>query len=338
MPNRRPRTPATPEQPSPERLVAIGAELRAAREARGEDLADIATYLRIRPHYLEALERGDAQALPARPYAIGFLRAYADHLGLGGSGLVARLKEAMAAAATPDLGPREPLAEGRRPAGALVAASLLLAAGIYGGYYMLTPDSRAVLETVAEVPGQQPEPVASPPMDVRPEPVPATPAAAVPVMAVATPSAASLPAPENSPLPASLPVADVTSAIAAESAGASGVAPSRPIAVLDVDAAPPADRSESGAEARIVLLARESSWVQVRSLARDWVRTRTLTPGERFALPDRTDLALWTGNAGGLELLLDGRSVGLAGAPGAVVKDLPLAPDALRQRLVSATP
>ena len=63
-----------------------------------------------------------------------------------------------------------------------------------------------------------------------------------------------------------------------------------------------------------------------RSRSRAWDATTAI---EALAA---ADLALWTGNAGGLELLLDGRSVGLAGAPGAVVKDLPLAPDALRQR------
>jgi cytoskeleton protein RodZ len=66
------------------------------------------------------------------------------------------------------------------------------------------------------------------------------------------------------------------------------------------------------------------------------VRTRTLTPGERLDLPDRADLALWTGNAGGLEILVDGQSLGRAGAAGSVVRDLPLLPEALRQRLTAA--
>ena len=87
-----------------------------------------------------------------------------------------------------------------------------------------------------------------------------------------------------------------------------------------------------------MLLAHESSWVQVRSAARDYVRTRTLQPGERFVLPDRADLALWTGNAGGLELLLDGQSLGRAGALGAVVRDLPLTPESLRQRMAAPIP
>ena len=75
-----------------------------------------------------------------------------------------------------------------------------------------------------------------------------------------------------------------------------------------IDAARPAVASDDDAEGRLTLVARETSWVQVRSAGRDYVRTRTLQRGDRFALPDRGDLALWTGNAGGLELLVDGQS------------------------------
>ena len=90
------------------------------------------------------------------------------------------------------------------------------------------------------------------------------------------------------------------------------------------------------AAGRVVLVARDSSWIQVRSADRAFVRTRTLQPGDRFAVPDRNDLALSTGNAGGLEILLDGQSVGRVGAPGAVVKNLSLAPDVLKQRVAAA--
>ncbi len=83
------------------------------------------------------------------------------------------------------------------------------------------------------------------------------------------------------------------------------------------------------AQAAVMLLARETTWIQVRSIDRTFVRTRTLEPGDRFYLPARDDLALWTGNAGGLEIWLGDRRLGPAGAPGQVVRDLPLRPGAL---------
>ncbi len=82
-------------------------------------------------------------------------------------------------------------------------------------------------------------------------------------------------------------------------------------------------------QAAVMLLARETTWIQVRSIDRTFVRTRTLEPGDRFYLPARDDLALWTGNAGGLEIWLGDRRLGLAGAPREVVRDLPLRPAAL---------
>ena len=87
---------------------------------------------------------------------------------------------------------------------------------------------------------------------------------------------------------------------------------------------------EGGNPGRVVILARETSWIQIRSPGRDFVRTRTLEPGDRFVLPDRTDLALWTGNAGGIEILLDGQSLGVPGARGEVVKSFMLDPEALK--------
>lgn len=313
-------------------LASLGAELRAARTARGEDLTDIASYLRIRPHYLAALEAGEGAALPPRTYAIGFLRAYAQALGLDAEALVARLKASLVPAPMPELVQHEPkVAAGRRPAVSLVAASILLLGGLYVGYRLIGGDAASVPAQVAELSGTR-APVAV----LAPE---SPPAGDLPPLHAAAPEPAAPPAPPAQPGPKaasapapSPPAADVSSAVAAEPD------PSQPIARLDVDAAPLPARADGPVDGRVVLIARESSWIQVRSATRDWVRTRTLAPGDQLVLPDRTDLALWTGNAGGIELMVDGQSVGRAGAAGAVVRDLPLAPDSLRQRAGAGPP
>jgi cytoskeleton protein RodZ len=87
-----------------------------------------------------------------------------------------------------------------------------------------------------------------------------------------------------------------------------------------------------GDEVRVILRARESSWIQVRSESRDYVRTRTLQPGDTFLVPNRSDLALWTGNAGGLEVLVDGRPIAELGGRGVVVRDVSLDPEQLLAR------
>lgn len=60
----------------------IGAQLRAAREARGLTLAQVAAETRIPQRHLQTIESGDFAALPARTYAVGFSRTYAKVVGL----------------------------------------------------------------------------------------------------------------------------------------------------------------------------------------------------------------------------------------------------------------
>lgn len=60
----------------------LGATLRAAREARGLSLAQAERLTKIRALFLAALEEERYADLPPRPYAKGFVRAYALALGL----------------------------------------------------------------------------------------------------------------------------------------------------------------------------------------------------------------------------------------------------------------
>jgi hypothetical protein len=61
---------------------AVGAVLRERREELDLDLDAVGEALRIKPIYLAALEESRAEDLPGPTYAIGFIRAYAQLLGL----------------------------------------------------------------------------------------------------------------------------------------------------------------------------------------------------------------------------------------------------------------
>jgi cytoskeleton protein RodZ len=78
---------------------SAGDLLRHQRESRGLDLGAVAAVLRIKPRYLAALEAGRPDWLPGPTYAIGFVRAYAEHLGLDGSEVLRRFKQESAALA-----------------------------------------------------------------------------------------------------------------------------------------------------------------------------------------------------------------------------------------------
>jgi hypothetical protein len=63
-------------------VFQIGSSLREARERRGLDLATVEHETRIRARWLSALEEERFDLLPERIYALGFLRTYAEYVGL----------------------------------------------------------------------------------------------------------------------------------------------------------------------------------------------------------------------------------------------------------------
>jgi cytoskeleton protein RodZ len=62
----------------------IGSSLREARLRQGSDLVEAEAATKIRSKYLRALEEERFEVLPAQTYVKGFLRSYADYLGLDG--------------------------------------------------------------------------------------------------------------------------------------------------------------------------------------------------------------------------------------------------------------
>jgi hypothetical protein len=65
-------------------VFEIGNSLREARVRRGIDFAQAELATKIRGKYLRALEEEQFELLPAETYVKGFLRNYAEYLGLDG--------------------------------------------------------------------------------------------------------------------------------------------------------------------------------------------------------------------------------------------------------------
>jgi cytoskeleton protein RodZ len=87
---------------------------------------------------------------------------------------------------------------------------------------------------------------------------------------------------------------------------------------------------EENADARIVLKANQDAWVQVRDREGNLLLTRVLRVGDSYKVPNQADLTLLTGNAGGLEISVDGSALPALGPVGAVRRNIPLDPEALR--------
>src|SRR3546814_7028276 len=82
-------------------------------------------------------------------------------------------------------------------------------------------------------------------------------------------------------------------------------------------------------DARIVLRAHQDAWVQVRDREGNLLLTRVLRVGDSYQVPNQADLTLLTGNAGGLEISVDGNPLPALGPVGAVRRNIPLDPAAL---------
>ena len=65
-------------------MFEIGNSLREARSRRGVEFAQVEQATKIRGKYLRALEDERFDTLPSQTYVKGFLRTYADYLGLDG--------------------------------------------------------------------------------------------------------------------------------------------------------------------------------------------------------------------------------------------------------------
>lgn len=111
-----------------------GSVLLAGRVAAGLELVDIARETRVPLRHLKALESDTHEDLPALPYAIGFVKAYARVIGLDSETVAAQFRsETTKSAHVPTQMTLEPLDERRLPSRGLMVGSLALVVTIIAG-------------------------------------------------------------------------------------------------------------------------------------------------------------------------------------------------------------
>lgn len=168
----------------------LGQILRSKREEQGLTLKDAEDVLSIRVKYLEALEQENFAVIPGDVYTKGFLRNYANYLGLNAEEMVQKYKDILASREKIETEIiEEPPHSSQRKAkrsglslGFGIAALLLVVAGAtYFGYpYLMqkapennlnvTPKSAAPLPQ-PPVPQAQPVPIVPQPQkEVKPAP------------------------------------------------------------------------------------------------------------------------------------------------------------------------
>ena len=96
-------------------MFEIGNSLREARLRQGIDFSRVEADTKIRGKYLQALEAERFEVLPAETYVKGFLRAYAEYLGLDGQLYVDEYNSRFAAAEEPLVAASPPRRSRSRP-------------------------------------------------------------------------------------------------------------------------------------------------------------------------------------------------------------------------------
>ncbi|HSI79555.1 MAG TPA: helix-turn-helix transcriptional regulator [Solirubrobacterales bacterium] len=147
----------------------IGDTLRQARESRGIDLDEVARVTKIRPRFLAALEAEQWDALPGRAYVLGFLRTYAEYLGLDPTPLSEQLGRELDRIAPLEAPPEPVVQQGTLPQGRWRGVGVRLAA-------VLVAVAAVAAALVIALGGGEDQPEsASPPPAPAPEEEPAEP-------------------------------------------------------------------------------------------------------------------------------------------------------------------
>jgi cytoskeleton protein RodZ len=344
----------------------IADDLRQARVERGMELREAADVLRIRAVYLEALEDGRFGDLPGPTYVAGFLRTYGDALGLDGEELVRRYKDDTGGVlARQQLNFPVPASEARQPTVAIIAITVILGLLIFGGWYVYKERMLVDLERVPEVPDTietgtvtTSEPALAEADDVpegamtsgadEPEAAAMTetvePEAAEEETASANAEADSMDTVATAEITAAAdealiePLEEATEAASADNS--SEVLDAEPEATLaeteallnESNGYVPRIYGRTNTDSRVEIRATEESWIQVEAPNNEILLTRVLLPGDIYRVPNRSDVTLDTGNAGGLEVKVDGEVIGPLGEPGIVVRNVSLSADELLSR------
>lgn len=111
----------------------VGSMIHEARLKKGIKIADASKDLCIRSAYLEAIESSNYDEVPEAPYGIGFIRSYAEYLGLNSARMVQLFKEETDAASVKnnDYYVIEPQTEVTAPNRKYLMISLLAVFAVY---------------------------------------------------------------------------------------------------------------------------------------------------------------------------------------------------------------
>lgn len=323
----------------------LGDILKQVRRQRGEKLDDISEYLRIRPTYLHALEESHYDELPADAYVIGFLRTYANYLGLDGRAAVDQYRKEMAGRRNkPRLTMPQPISEGQTPSAAVIMAAAIGVFFIYVLWYSLSGSdsieetAQPVLPQTATVEtSQQSDPASIVVSGPSTEALIAT-SSAVPIVPGAdNATLSSTTAPSditvaNTATPATVAATatgqiSATATPAAQTQQPQAKQPETPAATQQQ--APPPPPAKKG----VVIKAKEESWVLIVNDEEETIVDKIFKAGETYTVNNPKNLSLTVSNGNGVVINLNGTDLPSLGDESQAVRGISLNPDKLKALL-----
>ncbi|MBI4479024.1 MAG: DUF4115 domain-containing protein [Acidobacteria bacterium] len=300
----------------------LGQRLKREREARGVSLDAIAKHTRIGVRSLKAIEEEAFDQLPGGIFNKSFIRQYAQYLGLDEEQAIHDYLRTMGALKETPSAQLQPVAKSSISANApgvfrlaLGAAAVVLVAM---GAWLLVP--RAAQEVdLGNVPAGTSAVIGSP--RVSPDPGPAGfPPPSQPATSPETPRAGDDPSRDRGHVIAanSLPRREAPTTVSAADL-LSDVADHEPLA------------GELPEELLLQINARSTVWISITADGeKQW--QGTMKPNQRREVQAAQTIRLTVGNAGGVELTLNGNALGALGGEGEV-KTVTLAARALQETI-----
>ena len=305
------------------RSHSVGALLRQSRQGFGRDVGQIGAALRIRASHLQAIEDGRYEELPGGTYAIGFIRTYAEYLGLDAPELVRRFKQEIEGQEFKnDLSFPMPVSERSVPGSTILLGGVIVAVCAYGIWYYASSGDRARSEQVAAVPTALLAPPSDTGLSAPNDAVAAAPAGGVTAASAAPAAQPPAPAPvtpvqivSESAVSQSILLAQAKAqSTPAQPRGLPPPAPDSQMASLPSAAATQATAPVDPAHLfgvtngpyRIGLRATADCWLEVRD-GETMLFKRMLRPGDVYRMPDKAGLTMRVGNAKGVEVSVDGK-------------------------------
>ena len=294
--------------------MLVGDILRRTRVHYNQSLSDVESDLRIRAGQLQAIEEGRTEDLPGKVYAIGFVRAYAAHLGLDEDKIVALYKRQhgnwhanpdFERPAPPAYNTLSPLWLGLSALGAILLIAL--------AWWFLTPKDST-----------------SGALDIPPVPMVETNSTRENAADKSLQENMS----ESLTLGSDAPEALNTTPNTTLNTGAVPNTESVDIAINDVQTS---SMTLQNTPEGMILNVIANSWVEIRDSSNDTVLvSRVLKAGEKYFVPDRGNLDISIGNAGGIEIQINDHALGVLGSNGDVLQNQPLSIPAMMARFPNA--